>query len=179
MHVFYLSLLITNEILISLTMGILSPKKYILVDLCLIFTVIPFPLLNWWYSWTALSTRLINVEEIFIFTKLLVVCHLLLLYTSIQFSMQWGYIIELWFGIFVSQAANYLNIKGLLDLTCQAVADMMKGKTAEEIRKTFNIKNDLTAEKEKEVRREYQWAFKWRISLWIGCYYYCVYILIF
>uniref|UniRef100_A0ACD5WV55 Uncharacterized protein n=1 Tax=Avena sativa TaxID=4498 RepID=A0ACD5WV55_AVESA len=57
-------------------------------------------------------------------------------------------------------AANYLNIKGLLDLTCQTVADMIKGKTPEEIRKTFNIKNDFTAEEEEEIRRENQWAFE-------------------
>ncbi|KAH9622554.1 hypothetical protein KSS87_020077 [Heliosperma pusillum] len=57
-------------------------------------------------------------------------------------------------------AANYLNIKGLLDLTCQTVADMMKGKTPEEIRKTFNIKNDYTPEEEEEVRKENQWAFE-------------------
>lgn len=63
----------------------------------------------------------------------------------------------LWF----TQAANYLNIKGLLDLTCQTVADMIKGKTPEEIRKTFNIKNDFTPEEEEEVRRENQWAFEW------------------
>lgn len=56
-------------------------------------------------------------------------------------------------------AANYLNIKGLLDLTCQTVAHMIKGKTPEEIRKTFNIKNDFTPEEEEEVRRENQWAF--------------------
>jgi hypothetical protein len=43
-------------------------------------------------------------------------------------------------GWSLSQAANYLNIKGLLDLTCQTVAQMIKGKTPEEIRKTFNIK---------------------------------------
>ncbi|XP_010442189.1 PREDICTED: SKP1-like protein 1B [Camelina sativa] len=57
-------------------------------------------------------------------------------------------------------AANYLNIKGLLDLTCQTVADMIKGKTPDEIRKTFNIKNDFTPEEEEEVRRENQWAFE-------------------
>ncbi|XP_031132340.1 SKP1-like protein 1A [Ipomoea triloba] len=57
-------------------------------------------------------------------------------------------------------AANYLNIKNLLDLTCQTVADMIKGKTPEEIRKTFNIKNDFTPEEEEEVRRENAWAFE-------------------
>ncbi|WVZ65722.1 hypothetical protein U9M48_015038 [Paspalum notatum var. saurae] len=57
-------------------------------------------------------------------------------------------------------AANYMNIKELLDLTCQTVADMIKGKTPEEIRKTFNIKNDFTPEEEEEVRRENQWAFE-------------------
>ncbi|CAI0547366.1 unnamed protein product [Linum tenue] len=62
-------------------------------------------------------------------------------------------------------AANYLNIKDLLDLTCQTVADMIKadmmsGKTPEEIRKIFNIKNDYTPEEEAEVRRENQWAFE-------------------
>ncbi|KAM3301413.1 SKP1-like protein 1A [Capsicum chacoense] len=58
------------------------------------------------------------------------------------------------------KAANYLNIKSLLDLTCQTVADMIKGKTPEEICKTFNIKNDFTPEEEKEARRENAWAFK-------------------
>jgi S-phase kinase-associated protein 1 len=57
-------------------------------------------------------------------------------------------------------AANYLNIKPLLDLTCQTVAGMIKGKTPEEIRSTFNIENDFTPEEEEEVRRENQWAFE-------------------
>ncbi|KAJ8624751.1 hypothetical protein MRB53_033281 [Persea americana] len=57
-------------------------------------------------------------------------------------------------------AANYLNIKSLLDLTCQTVADMIKGKTPEEIRKTFHIVNDYTPEEEEEVRRENLWAFE-------------------
>ncbi|PQQ00804.1 SKP1-like protein 1B [Prunus yedoensis var. nudiflora] len=55
-------------------------------------------------------------------------------------------------------AANYLNIKSLLDLTCQVAADMIKGKTPEEIRKTFNIMNDFTPEEEEEIRKENQWA---------------------
>lgn len=50
-----------------------------------------------------------------------------------------------------TQAANYLDIKGLLDVTCKTVANMIKGKTPEEIRKTFNIKNDFTEEEEAQV----------------------------
>eukprot|EP01023_Acetabularia_acetabulum_P061280 TRINITY_DN739_c0_g1_i1.p3 TRINITY_DN739_c0_g1~~TRINITY_DN739_c0_g1_i1.p3 ORF type:complete len:164 (+),score=29.12 TRINITY_DN739_c0_g1_i1:79-570(+) len=56
-------------------------------------------------------------------------------------------------------AANYLNISKLLDLTCETVANMIKGKTPEEIRETFGIKNDFTPEEEEEVRKENQWAF--------------------
>lgn len=80
-----------------------------------------------------------------------------------------------------------MNIKPLLDVTCQAVADLIKGKTTEEIRKHFNIKvvslqvahvcgvppkcetcsdqydiffmqNDFTPEEEEEVARENQWV---------------------
>ena len=49
-------------------------------------------------------------------------------------------------------AANYLDIKGLLDVTCKTVANMIKGKTPEEIRKTFNIKNDFTPSEEEQVK---------------------------
>jgi len=55
-------------------------------------------------------------------------------------------------------AANYLDIKGLLDLTCKKVADEIRGKTPEEIRTRFNIKNDFTPEEEEEVRRENAWC---------------------
>ncbi|KAM3298590.1 hypothetical protein ACQJBY_040190 [Aegilops geniculata] len=58
------------------------------------------------------------------------------------------------------KAANHLNIKGLLDLTCQTVADMMTGKTPEEIRKIFNINEKLKPQEEEEIRRENQWAFE-------------------
>ena len=55
-------------------------------------------------------------------------------------------------------AANYLDIKGLLDVTCKTVANMIKGKTPEEIRKTFNIRNDFTASEEEQVRKENEWC---------------------
>ena len=55
-------------------------------------------------------------------------------------------------------AANYLDIKPLLDLTCKTVANMIKGKTPEEIRKTFNIVNDFTPEEEEQVRKENEWC---------------------
>mmetsp|Transcript_92706 Transcript_92706/g.247885 ORF Transcript_92706/g.247885 Transcript_92706/m.247885 type:complete len:162 (+) Transcript_92706:85-570(+) len=55
-------------------------------------------------------------------------------------------------------AANYLDIKSLLDLTCAKVASMIKGKTPEEIRKQFNIVNDFTPEEEAQVREENKWC---------------------
>ncbi|KAF9604217.1 hypothetical protein IFM89_004923 [Coptis chinensis] len=56
-------------------------------------------------------------------------------------------------------AANYLNIKSLLDLTCQTVADMIKNMKPEEIREIFSIENDFTPEEEAQVRKENEWAF--------------------
>lgn len=55
-------------------------------------------------------------------------------------------------------AANYLDIEHLLNLTCQTIAQILKGKTPEEIRMILNIENDLTPEEKDDVRRETQWA---------------------
>lgn len=55
-------------------------------------------------------------------------------------------------------AANYLDIRSLLDVASKTVAGMMKGKSTEEIRKTFNITNDFTPEEEQQIRKENEWA---------------------
>ena len=52
-------------------------------------------------------------------------------------------------------AANYMDISSLLDLSCAKIASLMKGKTAQEIRTMFNIECDLTDEELKEYE-EYQ-----------------------
>ncbi|XP_057792228.1 SKP1-like protein 11 [Salvia miltiorrhiza] len=48
-------------------------------------------------------------------------------------------------------AANYLDMKKLLDLMCQTIADMIREKSPEEIRKMFHI----TSEEEEALRKEY------------------------
>src|SRR5699024_9509906 len=55
-------------------------------------------------------------------------------------------------------AANYLDIKRLLDLACMTVANMIRGRTPEEIRKKFNIINDYTTQEEEQIRRESEWC---------------------
>ena len=54
------------------------------------------------------------------------------------------------------QAANYLDIKRLLDMACKTVADMIKGKTPEEIRTTFNINTDFTPSEDEQIRNKYK-----------------------
>lgn len=54
--------------------------------------------------------------------------------------------------------ANQFDCPQLLDLTSAKVASMIKGKTPEEIRRTFNIVNDFTPEEEAQVREENRWT---------------------
>ena len=55
-------------------------------------------------------------------------------------------------------AANYMDIKALLELASSKIASVIKGKSPEEIRKTFNIQNDFTPEEEAQIREENQWC---------------------
>lgn len=53
---------------------------------------------------------------------------------------------ELLFDLILT--ANFLDIKPLLVLVCRVVALSLRGKTTQEIREIFNIKNDFTPEEE-------------------------------
>ncbi|CAM8931783.1 unnamed protein product [Rhodiola kirilowii] len=58
------------------------------------------------------------------------------------------------------RAADYLNIKNLLDLTIRVIADRIKDKMPEEVRKIFSIKNDFTPEEEAQLRKDNAWAYE-------------------
>lgn len=54
----------------------------------------------------------------------------------------------------IMNAANYLNIKGLLDTACTFVAHQIRGRSTEEMRRILNIKSDFTPAEEARVRLE-------------------------
>ena len=54
----------------------------------------------------------------------------------------------------ILSAACYMDIYPLVSLTSAKIASLLKGKTTEEIRKEFNIKNDLTPEEEQQIIEE-------------------------
>ncbi|KAK4751315.1 hypothetical protein SAY87_004797 [Trapa incisa] len=60
----------------------------------------------------------------------------------------------------LTMAASYLEMQGLFDLMCSAIADLMRGKTPEEIREMFEIENDFTPEEEEMIRKENEWTFE-------------------
>ncbi|KAM7526876.1 hypothetical protein LguiA_016778 [Lonicera macranthoides] len=60
----------------------------------------------------------------------------------------------------LAMAANYLDIKDLMDLVCQKIADEIKDMMPEQARKIFNIENDFTPEEEAKLREEHAWAFE-------------------
>ena len=75
---------------------------------------------------------------------------------------EWDYefLNSLEFSLFKNliNAANYLNIKDLLELTAAKVAHMIKDKSVPEIRDMFDIVNDFTPEEEERIRKEDEWC---------------------
>ncbi|OIW01586.1 hypothetical protein TanjilG_23897 [Lupinus angustifolius] len=57
-------------------------------------------------------------------------------------------------------AANYLNVKDVLDFLCQAVADLIQDKSVKFVRNFFGVVNDYTTAEEKEIRKTRAWAFE-------------------
>ncbi|KAE9618499.1 hypothetical protein Lal_00047604 [Lupinus albus] len=56
-------------------------------------------------------------------------------------------------------AASNLGNEKLLDLACKTVAEKIKGKNPDQIRQTFNIKNDFTPQEEEENQKMYSCFF--------------------
>lgn len=54
-------------------------------------------------------------------------------------------------------AANFLDLKPMLDVTCKAVAEMIKGKTPDEIKKVFGVEGEFTQEEKEQVLRDNPW----------------------
>lgn len=54
-------------------------------------------------------------------------------------------------------AADYLDIKGLMNSACRTVANMIRAKTTDEMRKRLCIRNNFTPSEEQMVKRETKW----------------------
>ena len=57
-------------------------------------------------------------------------------------------------------AANYMDIKPLLELASAKVATIIKFKTLEDIKKAFNIKKEFTKEEEEKIIDANDWVMK-------------------
>lgn len=55
-------------------------------------------------------------------------------------------------------AANYLEIKGLLDIVALKIGDISKDKPVDWVRKVYGIENDYSPEEEEMLRNEHPWA---------------------
>lgn len=55
-------------------------------------------------------------------------------------------------------ASNFLNNRLLLTCLCKTIANSIKGRTTEEIRDFFHIKNDFTKEEEEQIKKENAWC---------------------
>ena len=54
-------------------------------------------------------------------------------------------------------AANFLDVKHMLDITCKSVAEMIKGKTPDDIKKIFGVEGDFSDEEREQVLADNPW----------------------
>ena len=54
----------------------------------------------------------------------------------------------------IINAAHFLNIKPLINLTCRTVTNMIKHETNDEIKNIFNIRSNFTHEEMKKIRND-------------------------
>ena len=66
--------------------------------------------------------------------------------------------VDLRFLFEIILAANYMDVRGLLDLMCKTFANMVKGKDPKAIRELFGAESDFTKEEIEAVLRENEWA---------------------
>ena len=71
-----------------------------------------------------------------------------------KWDAEFVYLLDREFFFDVALGAYFLNIRGLIDLTCGKIADMTRGKTVEQMREILNLENDFTVEEEAEIRRK-------------------------
>jgi len=57
----------------------------------------------------------------------------------------------------IIEAANYLEYKDLLNEACRGVANLIKGKSVDEIREYFGVKNDYSPEEIEQIQKENEW----------------------
>ena len=64
--------------------------------------------------------------------------------------------LELNYDLF--NAANYMDIIPLLELSSSRIASILKGKTTQKIRETMNIRNDYMPEEEQHILEDNKWC---------------------
>ena len=56
------------------------------------------------------------------------------------------------------EVADFIDCEKLLDCGTLYVAQVIKGKTPEELRQIFGVENDFTPEQEDQIRKEHEWC---------------------
>jgi len=58
----------------------------------------------------------------------------------------------------VLQACNFLDLRPLLEICCKTIANMIKGKSVEQVRDILGLVSDYTPEEEEQLKKENAWA---------------------